>query len=92
MLILSSFFKWCCPLLLSMHCDVAQHIAITICPYHVTPTIPTKVNYFHLLPSFGYHVNGILLETNSYCMTRPMTMTLKGGDKDAPGATPKQEA
>ena len=73
--------------------DAAQHMAFTIGPHHATSTTPSKVNSFHIPPSFGYHVNGILLETSSHAMTRPMTMTPTEDDKKAPGTkTPKQEA
>ena len=73
--------------------DAAQHMAFTIGPHHATSTIPSKVNSFHISPSFGYHVNGILLETSAHAMTRPMTMTPRGDDKKTPETkTPKQEA
>lgn len=73
--------------------DATQHSAFTIGPHRGTPTTRTKVNSFHLLPSIGYRVNGILLETNARDMNRSMTMMPRGDDKDEPRAkTPKQEA
>src|SRR3954468_19241201 len=68
-------------------------MAFTIGPHHATSTTPSKVNSFHISPSFAYHVNGILLDTSAHAMIRPMTMTLRGDDKRTPGIkTPKQEA
>src|SRR4051812_17722984 len=68
-------------------------MAFTIGPHHATSTTPSKVNSFHMPPSFGYHMNGILLETRAHAMTRPMTMTPRGDDKRTPEIkTPKQEA
>src|SRR3954471_17369759 len=68
-------------------------MAFTIGPHHATSTTPSKVNSFHISPSFGYHMNGILLETSAHAMNRPMTMTPRGDDKRTPEAkTPKQEA
>src|SRR3954468_14993014 len=60
-------------------------MAFTIGPHHATPTIPTKVNSFHISPSFGYHVDGILLETSTNAIPRPLTMTPRGDDKKTPG-------
>ena len=68
-------------------------MAFTIGPHHDMPNIPIKVNSFHLLPSLGHYLNGILLEPTINCMTRSMTVMPSGCDKDEPGAkTPKHEA
>src|SRR5215216_3271606 len=68
-------------------------MAFTIGPHHATSTTPSKVNSFHTPPSFGYHVNGILLDTRANAMTRTMTMTPRGDDKRTPEIkTPKKEA
>src|SRR4051812_5496911 len=68
-------------------------MAFTIGPHHASSTVPTKVNSFHISPSFGCDENGILLETSANAMTRPMTMTPMGGDKKTPGTkNPKEEA
>src|SRR3954469_20355679 len=70
----------------------AQHMAFTIGPHQATSTTPSKVNSFHIPPSFGYHVNGILLETRAHAMTRTMTMTPRDDKRTPVIKTPKQEA